>query len=181
MPGLRAFFHTGHQRSGAVARNAKPQAACPCTEVIHHRPFPALQKREGALADDLTVSPGAQHTRPDLERKVHKVPLAQNVLQRLAGSAAFGKRAQAGCLGRAGAVIQTGVAAGRKAVQLGRVKAGIRHTGGRQHGAELLKCSVHQRASSCFSGRTGVTAAIATSIIESSGSKVVSRCIQSPG
>ena len=24
MPCLRAFFHTGHQRAGAVARNAKP-------------------------------------------------------------------------------------------------------------------------------------------------------------
>ena len=71
-----AFFHAGHVRAGDMAGNAQPQAARARAEVVDPRRRHALQQLDGRLADDLAVSPGAEHAGADFERKVHKIPLA---------------------------------------------------------------------------------------------------------
>ena len=82
-PGVGAFLHTGHSRAGQMPGNAQAQAARARTEVVDDGRFCALQQLDGRLADDLAVGAGAEHAAADLERKVHKIPLAQQVLQRL--------------------------------------------------------------------------------------------------
>ena len=61
--------------------NAQAQAARARTEVVDDGRFCVLQQLDGCLADDLAVGAGAEHAAAHLERKVHKIPLAQQVLQ----------------------------------------------------------------------------------------------------
>ena len=84
----------------------------------------------------------------DLEGKVQKVPLPQQVLQGFAARAALGQHLQAGGFLGGGAVVQPVVTACHKCIQLRRIKAGIGHPGHHQPGAKFLISSVHQRASS---------------------------------
>ena len=126
------------------------------------------------------VRPGAEHAGPHLEGKVQEVPLPQQILQRFPGRAAGRQRFQPPGFLVGGRFLQAGVPPGDEAVELRGVKRGVGHAGGFQPGAQAAEYGVHQRLSSRFSGNTGVMAATATSIMESSGSKVVSRCIQSP-
>ena len=128
--------------------NADAQTARARAEVIDRGGRHLLQKLNGRLADNLAVGAGAEHAAAHLERKVHKVPLAQQILQRLAGGAALGQNGQTRGLGGGGAIVQPRVAAGGKLIKLRRVKAGIGYTGHHQPGAKILIGSIHQRASS---------------------------------
>ena len=98
-------------------------------------------------------------------------------MQRLPGSAAGGQFVQPGGLGGGGAVIKAGVPARHKTVEFPGVKVRV----GTACLPQRVFPAAYHRPSSAFSGSTGVTAAMATSIMESSGSKVVSRCSHSPG
>ena len=118
-----------------MSGNAQAQAARARTEVVDDGRFCVLQQLDGRLADDLAVGAGAEHAAAHLERKVHKIPLAQQVLQRLTGGAALAQDPQARSLVGGGAVVQARVTARDKFVQLHRVKAGIGHTGHHEPGA----------------------------------------------
>ena len=98
-------------------------------------------------------------------------------MQRFPGGAAGGQLVQSSGLSGGGAIVKPGVPARHKAVQLTGVKVRVRAA----RLPQRLFPAAYHRPSSAFSGSTGVTAAMATSIMESSGSKVVSRCSHSPG
>ena len=143
-----AQLHAGHLGTGHSAGNAQAQAAGTGAQVVDDRSLAVLQQLDGGLADDLAVGTGAKHAAADLEGKVQKVPLPQQVLQGFAARAALGQHLQAGGFLGGGAVVQPVVTACHKCIQLRRVKAGIGHPGHHQPGTKFLISSVHQRASS---------------------------------
>ena len=194
---LRAFFHAGHAGTGHKMADANAQAASSGAQVQHPglRFSHLLQQLNGSFAHHLAVCAGAEHTGADFEGQPQKVPLPCQVLQRhplhalsrqfrQALSLRPGKRVkqQARIFSSgnaqqfAGVVISIGAACGLQSI------LHHAHSLARQNARQLLwgKRRYHW-PSSGFLGSTGVTAAMATSIMSSSGSKVVRCCSQSPG
>ena len=171
-------------RAGAQALDAQPHAAAAGAEVQHRRAAFARQPLRALLHQQFGVRPGAEHAGAHRQLKVQEGPAAQNVLQGLPGGAAGGEFLQPG----QGGLVQRRVLPAPalpclRLDQRRRVEGGVLHARGLQPPAGLVKSlpRPHHLASSGWSGRTGVTAAMATSIMESSGSKVVSRWSHRPG
>ena len=183
-----AFFKAGHHGIRAEPLDAQPQTACACTEVEHLRLLHPRQQPGSSLGHHLRIRPGAEHPRPDSQLEIEERPAAAKILQRFAVGAAHGQRFQPIGLRRGqGLVCQAEIRPRDQPEQLPGVKIRIRAACRRQpcfdlpHGLLRAHPRAYHLPSSGSSGRTGVTAAMATSIIRSSGSKTVRCCTQMPG
>ena len=186
--GLRAFFHAGNDRCRAEPLDAEAQTAGSSAKIQYTRRFHACQHPGSSFGHHLGVGAGAEHPRPYSQLKVEEGPAAAEVLQRLPSCAAEGQRLQSGrFVGVQRAVCEPGVPACGQPEQLPGVEVRVGTACRRQtlfhfpDGGPGQHPFAHHVPSSGFSGKTGVTAAMATSIMLSSGSKTVSRCTQRPG
>ena len=186
--GFRAFFHAGDLRVRAEALDPQPQTAGAGTQIQHTGRFYARKGLRGGLGHHLGVGAGAEHPRPHDQFKVQKAPVTAQVLQRLPRLPAQAEGLQPGSLrfGQ-GRVRQPDIPPGHQPEKFCGVVIRIRASGRRQTGFQLPHrvprghtCRYHL-PSSGFSGSTGVTAAMATSIMLSSGSNTVRCCTQMPG
>ena len=184
----RAFFQARHLCRRAEPLDAQAQTAGPGAEIQHLRVLDAPQQFGGGLGHHFGIGTGAEHTGPHRQLKVEERPAAAEVLQRLtvgtAGGQGFQLRRLCGGQRSRG---QPGVCAHRQPEEFSRVKIGIGaarlgepglHLPQRRAGQDAF---VHHLPSSGSSGSTGVTAAMATSIMLSSGSNTVRCCTQMPG
>ena len=185
---LRAFFHTGHLRRRAKPLDAQPQTAGAGAEVQHPGGFHPCQGAGGGFRHHLGIRPGAQHPGTYCQIKVQKAPDAAQILQRLPLFPTETQRFQRLRLTcRQRLVGQPHIPPGGKPEQLPGIVICIRTAGGGKAGLHLFHRRPGQHPflyhlpSSGFSGSTGVTAAIATSIMLSSGSNTVRCCTQMPG
>ena len=186
--GFRALFHADDLRRRAEPLDAKAQTAGTGAEVQRPGRFHARQHLGSRLSHHLGISTGTEHARPHGQFKVEERPAAAEVLQRLPGRTANGQFFE---LFRFGGVQWTvrkaDVPACRQPEQLPGVEICVRTARRRQPRFHFFdRCPgqhrfAHHLPSSGSSGSTGVTAAMATSIMLSSGSKTVSRCTQRPG
>ena len=147
-----------------------------------------LQQPGCRFGHHLGVRPRAEHTGADGQFKVEERPAPAEVLQRLAVCPPGRQLFQPGGLfRRQRGKGQPDVHAEDQPQQLCRVEIGVGAARSGQPLFHLPQCVAGQGAfryhlpSSGFSGRTGVTAAMATSIMLSSGSKTVRCCTQMPG
>ena len=146
------------------------------------------QHLSGSFRHYLRVSPGAEHAGAHRQLKIQERPTAAKVLQRLPGRPPGRQGFQlCGLFRGQGPVRQPGVLPCHQPEQLPGVKIRIRAACDGQASFHLpqglpgLHSRVYHLPSSGFSGRTGVTAAMATSIMLSSGSNTVRCCTQIPG
>lgn len=146
-----------------------------------------FQRLSPQLAKQFGFRPGNQHPRPHLQIKIQKAPAAQQVLQGVAFRPALGQLGQLLLLLRVQGIHRPApLASCHKFHQAGGIKGGMLHTSLLQKCTNLVQCLArngrnHHKLSSGRWGSTGVMAAMATSIMESSGSKVVSRWSHNPG
>ena len=185
---FRAFFKAHHLGVRTKAFHAQTQTAGAGAEVQHLRIFDPGQHSGGGFGHHLGISARAKHARPDRQLKVQKRPAAAEILQRLPVRTPGGQFFQPlRFLGRERPVGQPDILPRHQTEQLLRVEIGIRTACFGQAAFHFLQRFPRQHPfayhlpSSGFSGRTGVTAAIATSIMLSSGSKTVRCCTQMPG
>ena len=160
-------------------RNGSGAAA----QVRHSSARPSFTRRfNGRLGHGLGVGPGDQHARPHLQRQVQKVPFAAQILQREPRTPFFTQCVQLLLFKsrQRRAAGQPCVPPGGKHVKLRGLERRVRDACGLQPVPHRSQGRYHF-PSSGFSGRTGSTAAMAHSIMPSSGSLVVMRCSQSPG
>ena len=188
LPRRIAFFHAGHLRRRAEALDAQPQTAGPRAEIQHPGRGNARQDIGSRFRHHLGVCPGAEHAGANGKVKIQKTPDPAQVLQRFPLLTA---RAEVFQLFRflrgQHPVGKAGIPPGRRTEQLPCIVIRIRTACGgkpRFHGPHRFPrrqtCTYHL-PSSGSSGSTGVTAAMATSIMLSSGSNTVRCCTQMPG
>ena len=184
----RALLQTGNLCRRAEALHAQPQTACAGAEVEHPGCLHPSQHSGGGFGYHLSIGPGAEHAGADSQLKVKEGPAAAKVLQRLPGRTAGRQGFQPLCLlCTQRSIGKAGIPARCQPEELGRVKICVGAACGAQACLHLPDCCPGQHPcgyhlpSSGSSGRTGVTAAMATSIMLSSGSNTVRCCTQMPG
>ena len=171
-------------------QSQQPQGHCSGAgaQVHPRRRREALEAAGQLLHQDDGVLTGAEDSLSHREGEPQKVPLAQNVLERSPGGSLLHRLEEGGLLFRGGGLLPVDGQA--RAVQSQEVlgKQGSIPAGGVDArlgeplpGGEVQLTAGHRIRSSPFSGMTASMAVMAASIILSSGSLTVSRCIQSPG
>ena len=185
---FRAFFHAGHLRRRAEALDAQPQTAGPRAEIQHPGRCNARQGIGSRFRYHLSVCPGAEHTGANGKVKIQKAPDPAQVLQRFPLLTARAEGFQLFRFLRGQHPVgKAGIPPGCHAEQLPCIVIGIRTPcSGKPgfHGPHRFargQTSNYHLPSSGSSGSTGVTAAMATSIMLSSGSNTVRCCTQMPG
>ena len=178
--GIRAFFQAGDPGGGNQPLQPKANTAAAGAQIQNLRFRFACQQLGAGLAQKLGVRPGNQHPGTHLQLKVQEGPPARQILQRIPLRPLFHQLFQPIFL-RLGqlAVHPAPVSACHQLHQAGGIEGGILHTGLFQPGpcpcmGSPGRAAYHSPSSGRL-GSTGFTAAMATSIMESSGSKVVSR------
>ena len=186
--GFGAFFQAGDGGIRAQGFDPQPQAAGAGAEVQHPGVLHPFQLFHCRLGHHFGVGPGAQHPRPHRQLKVQKRPPAADILQRFTARPPDGHLFQSGRFFRAeGLAGQAGIPPCCQPEQLPGIKIGVGAAGLFQPGLDLGQglpggqAGGYHLPSSGFSGSTGLTAAMATSIMLSSGSNTVSRWTHRPG
>ena len=181
-----------HPGGGHAARQGNGKHARACTQIqpgwLIFAPGPgsrALQRSHRCLCHAFCVCPRNEHARAHFYRKIKKIPLAQQILQGLVPGAAGAKLRQPLLRGlwHGGIWRKQRVCFAAQAAKLARVKRSVLHARLLQQGCGLSPqgAQPYHTLSSGRSGSTGVTAAMAHSIMLSSGSCVVMRCSHRPG
>ena len=188
---LHAQICQRHLRVLDPAGNGKADAAGTAAQI--QNPGVLLQKQrlaDGKLGHGASIVPGNQHIRRHPKGQAVKLPLPQHIGQRLPVQQPPDGAAHipANLLGRIQVTVcQNGFRTfpGKMAQQLPRHhprRLGVLGFQQRMAGVQIqLAVLLHQRSEPSFSGSTACTAAMPTSIMESSGSLVVKCCIHMPG